>query len=249
MRLEELQKKMIGHITDPEIQEADFSLIKSQKNISAVERLGSYRRSCLNRLVESFKSDFEVTCHFLRENKFENFALQYLHEKPSHTHYVNELGRGFSDFLKGQLNNHEYPFIYDLIELEWRMVESFYDFSDFRVPNTDRAGLWVNPSLIFISSAWPLDKIWSEKKKYSAEDVLLVSWSHMNRVSQIKRLGRIEYSVLTSLFKTKSIEETIEALCRRYCEDELLPVFQKSLSNWVEDGLVQLSSVSKRGAD
>jgi|GEM_PF-4556828 len=241
MRLEELQEILIGHITDPHVHETDFSVIVAQKGITPEQRLGSYRNSCLNRLIESFKGDFEVTLKFLGEEVFKSHALEFLHFYPSQTHYINELGKDFSVFLQNSEAIDSYPFLAELIDLEWRMVESFYDFSNHEDKKMYESGLWANPSLIFITSSWPLDKIWNELKSFPCEDVLLVSWSHMDRVSRILRLSIIEYSVLKSLFETRSLEKTIDSLERDFSETDLLAIFQDSLSLWVRNGLIRLS--------
>jgi hypothetical protein len=241
MRLEELQKKLIGHITDPHVHEADFSVIVSQKGISPEQRLGSYRNSCLNRLTESFKGDFEVSLNFLGEEVFEYHAREFLHLHPSQTHYINELGKDFSVFLQNCEELESYPFLSEIINLEWRMVESFYNFSNREQNKSDQSQIWVNPSLIFVTSSWPLDKIWNELMAYPEEETFLVSWSHMDRVSRLLSLNEIEYTVLRSLFETRSLEKTIDSLENNFTETDLLSIFQDSLSLWVKNGLIELS--------
>lgn len=75
------------------------AVVRSTSRLSASQRLDLYRRSYRLRLLEVMRAGYPGLRHMLGPELFDEFALDYLHARPSRTYTLQRLGEGFADHL------------------------------------------------------------------------------------------------------------------------------------------------------
>ena len=122
-------------------------VITRSRTLSAAERLAIYANAYHSRLLECLGEVFPMLKRTLREDAFEGLAFGYLHEYPSRSYTLNELGRHFPRYLEQTRpscdDNESAPidagagdgtaelppdwpgFLIDLARLEWGIYEVF----------------------------------------------------------------------------------------------------------------------------
>lgn len=149
-RLGSIQRWMQAVITHPDGVEAGLDstdaralidvsperieeVVRRSQRLSATERLRIYANAYFARLVECLRNEFPALSYALGEEGFDAFALAYLDARPSRSYTLNELGAGFSGFLRetrpaddGSTGDADWPeFLIDLATIERCYSEVF----------------------------------------------------------------------------------------------------------------------------
>ncbi len=106
-----------GLIDEP--SEVDRVLTRGPQ-LSARQRLSTYRHGYRARLVECLVDDYPAVQYAVSEAAFEVLALDYIEHHPSRSPNLNFFGRHFADHLR---KRKEDGFLVELSVLEWTMVE------------------------------------------------------------------------------------------------------------------------------
>jgi hypothetical protein len=105
-------------------------LIRPGRTLSALERANIYNRQYWYRLLDSLAEDFPAVIRLLGEKQFLRLSIAYLHEHPSRSFTLRNLGRRLPGFLR------KHPewlpeargLAADVARLEWAKVEAFDGF-------------------------------------------------------------------------------------------------------------------------
>lgn len=218
----------------------DASFVKSDKNLSATQRLHTYKNSSFAKVESCLSEDFQVCKNIIGEKYFSEILKGYIKLYPPNTHYINECGRHFPDFIKqAQITNH--PYIYDLAKLEWMRVLSFYDFFNYNDKDINTSEVYINPSLKIIESQWPLHLIWDEEISYDKSSTTIFIWTTEDRSVHVDAWKELETNVLKEIIKKKSLEKSIEGLLDIHEADPLSEMLNKNLPIWVNKGLFEVN--------
>jgi hypothetical protein len=120
-----------GHI-DVGPDEAE-SVVTRSRTLTALERLAIYGYAYYARLLECLREEFPVLKHALGEEVFDAFAVGYLHQYPSRSYTLFQLGANFPRYLAetrpeggGEGLPADWPdFLIDLATLERTFNEVF----------------------------------------------------------------------------------------------------------------------------
>ncbi len=100
--------------------------------LSAAQCLAIYQRGYYARLLQCLQGQFKALNHALGPPLFADFARQYLHDTPSRSATLAELGRGFAPWLQSNRPDAEeaekeswIDFMVDLADFEWTLYTLF----------------------------------------------------------------------------------------------------------------------------
>ncbi len=226
--------------------------------IDKTARLDIYAEAYFARVLESMKSDFQITARILNETSFQKLASDYLKQYPSKTANIGEVGRYFSKFVAGYEDLKNAAFLESLIEMEWLMIESFYaDDSDFLEPlklallsdeDWENAEFKLAPYVRLIESDWPLDQFWIlQDETISKEDIdckklnskkqsfLL---SRRNGSVTLEKLSPPEYMILQKLHSGASLIEVLNESQNDFSEDDAGSKIMTWFNEWVSRGII-----------
>lgn len=238
---ENIQNALIHGIAD-----AKLDLVIESGKISAQNRLETYRTSSFLKPQSVLVDDFQVTRSFLGEDIFDDLVRDYLEKHPPNTHYINECGRYFADFLLSQLDLQKLPFLADLAGLEWLRVESFFDFFNFQKdqgPVVRKPGvIFKNCSLKKVESEWPLGEIWDLEKAKNKKQSTIYIWTTENRKVHVESWEGLQKDILETLLESVTLEEAIALVSEKHLEDDLIEIFSNQLPRWVNQGLFEIQT-------
>jgi hypothetical protein len=74
-------------------------VVGRSRALTGLDRLEIYQRAYYARLLECLREEFPVLAHALGEDTFNEFAVAYLQQYPSHSYTLNQLGVLFASYL------------------------------------------------------------------------------------------------------------------------------------------------------
>ena len=89
------------------------------------ERLAIYHGQYPLRMRDALSGDYPGLEHFLGEEGFARFVLDYVQAHPSRSYTLNRLGDHVPEFIKGRTGLKHRDFLYDLARLERAVSEAF----------------------------------------------------------------------------------------------------------------------------
>ena len=91
-----------------------------------VGRTQIYQNAYVTRIAEALQADFKVLNRAMGADVFASLAARYLLEYPSSYFNISDVGKNLGMYLKTTEFETEVPFLSDLAELEWALIESFW---------------------------------------------------------------------------------------------------------------------------
>ena len=215
-------------------------------------RLRIYRNHVLVTLTDALIATFPVVCRLVDERFFRYAADQYIRAHPPTVPCLFEYGESFAAFLAtfGPCQHLEY--LPDVARLEWAI--NFADHADDAVAidatrlgevPTDRIGsvtLALHPSVSFLSSRWPIDRIWRANQPDADPDAT-VNLDAGGAQLEIRRVGEdvvfrslddATYAFRTALACGESLELAVAAAHSADLDVDLALTMQQLLA----DGIV-----------
>jgi hypothetical protein len=133
-------------------------------------RLDIYRNNISVSLKQVLKDTFPVVCRLVDERFFLYAADEFIHINPPEQACLFRYGARFADFLAGFPPCRELIYLPDVARLEWLMNAAAYAAEATPLPpstlnsvterDAARLVLRLDPSLGFLESFWPVDRIW-----------------------------------------------------------------------------------------
>lgn len=233
-------------------------------------RLDIYAEAYFARLVDSLAKDFEAVHSILEEESFRKLVADYLEAYPSKTPNIGEVGRGFPRYVRASAFASSVPYLADLAELEWALIEAFYAEN---VPGFDPASLaslspeaWsdvrlvLHPSVRLLCLRWPVDAIWKARHEadvpteLSPDDTKLLVY-RQGVTLNVDRIDSLQGKLLELISGKLPLGAALEQLQSEFdmeaseqagtSETELVQLFQQWFSRWVAAGIIQSVEVPR----
>ena len=195
-------------------------------------RLRIYRNHAVITLTDALKATYPVICRLVSDGFFayaaHEFMREHMPEKPS----LAEYGGAFPDFLAEFPPCRDLPYLADVARLEWTINEALHaenvaaiarsELSGISATDAPRLVLTLHPSLRFLDSRWPIERIWRANQADGDPDlaidldsggVRLQVHRRGDRVA-IKSLTECECAFLRALAGGKSLGDAADAALR-----------------------------------
>ncbi|MGH7334177.1 MAG: DNA-binding domain-containing protein [Candidatus Rokuibacteriota bacterium] len=144
-------------------------------------RVQIYRHHVLTSLTQALKDTYPVVCRLVDERFFAFAADRYIRACPPTGPCLFEYGSSFPPFLAQFPPCADLAYLPDVARLEWAINAALHALDNdpidpawlARVPAADVTKLTVrlHPSLSFIDSAWPIDRIWQANQPEADPDL------------------------------------------------------------------------------
>jgi len=138
--------------------------------IAAAERLAVYRNNVQISLTDALRDTFPAVCRIVDERFFAYAAQIFLGRHPPTRACLAEYGAGFADFLAAFPPCRELVYLPDVARFEWLMNRAAHaadaealapsSLAGVAAADTPRLVFRLDPSLGFLASPWPVDRIW-----------------------------------------------------------------------------------------
>lgn len=154
------------------LQEDDGALaaLIADDGVAAVDRLAVHRNNLRISLADALRDTFPVVCRLVDERFFAYAADQFLTTHPPRCACLAEYGAGFADFLAAFPPCRELTYLPDVARLEWLLHVAAHAAEAAPLPpsslavvaaaDTPRLVFRLAPSLGFLASPWPVERIW-----------------------------------------------------------------------------------------
>lgn len=133
-------------------------------------RLALYRHHVFETLTDVLKATYPVVCQLVDERFFAYAADQYIRRQPPTGPCLFEYGASFAQFLADFPACRELVYLPDVARLEWALHLAWYAadavpcavecLRDLAPPELASLTCMLEPSVSYVRSAWPLDRIW-----------------------------------------------------------------------------------------
>jgi hypothetical protein len=206
MNLLELQRRMAKDVRRP--LTADYKMqrttedgestekivanyISPNTRLSSFERLEIYNRQYWFRLVSAVSEDFPTLNAVIGAKRFDSLILAYLHENPSTSWTLRDLGAKLPAFLEAhsEFGGRRHRLAVDVARLEWAYVNAF-DGRELGPLSTEGvqqivpdSQLSLQPHLQLLELTYPVDSLVVAVKK-GAPDTDIVSGAASQRVTR-----------------------------------------------------------------
>src|SRR5215469_15367677 len=160
---------VLGH------DEASLADAIAEGGIAPASRLQIYRHHYEISLTEALKAIYPVICRLVDERFFGYAAHEYIKAHPPRRPCLHEYGESFAEFLAGFPPCRALAYLSDVARLEWRINASLHApaepplaadaFRDVAMDDYPRLVFRLLPSLGYLESPWPIDRIWSGREE------------------------------------------------------------------------------------
>jgi hypothetical protein len=161
-------------------------------------RLAIYRHHVLTTLTTTLASAFPVVCQLVDKRFFAHAADASIRKHPPVGPCLVEYGALFPEFLEGYPPCHGHPYLPDVARLEWAVHQAaqvaeirLLDRARFdAIPLDDlpRLRFSLDPTISYLSSPWPVDKIWRAHQE-GAEPAELLDLSAGGTCLEVRGVG------------------------------------------------------------
>jgi hypothetical protein len=148
--------------------------------VAASERLAVYRNNVQISLTDVLRDTFPVVCRLVDERFFAYAAHAFLSRHPPPRACLAEYGAGFADFLAAFPPCRELVYLPDVARLEWLMNRAAHSadaeplapasLASVAADDAPRLVFHLDPSLGFLASPWPVDRIWRLNRPGARDD-------------------------------------------------------------------------------
>ena len=209
-------------------QDALLELIAAD-GLASAARLGIYRNHVLVTLTDALKLTYPVVCRLVDERFFRYVADRYIRAHPPAAPCLFEYGESFAEFLAAFGPCQHLEYLPDVARLEWAINRALHaddvttlDAARLREVPAERIGdvkLVLDPCVSFLSSPWPVDRIWRANQPEADPDAT-VSLDAGGVCLEVRRLGEdaffrsldaASYALRTALAQGVSLEHAAEA--------------------------------------
>ncbi len=196
MNLLELQRRMAEDVRRPltadyQMQETTeegasvgaiaASYISPNPRLSSFERLEIYNRQYWFRLISAVSEDYPTLNAVLGPKRFDALILAYLHENPSTSWTLRDLGAKLPDFLEAHpdLAGRRHRLAVDVARLEWAYVDAFDGRHRAPLATEEAAAigpdskLSLQPHIQLLELSYPVDNLVLAVKRQAPETEIL----------------------------------------------------------------------------
>lgn len=159
---------------------APLAALIAADGLTAETRLAVHRNNIFASLTEVLRDAFPAVCRLVDERFFAYAAHEFISRHPPERAVLAEFGARFADFLAAFAPCRDLVYLADVARLEWLMAEAATAadaapvaataLAAIAAEDTPRLVLRLHPSLGFIASPWPIDRIWRANRRGAAGD-------------------------------------------------------------------------------
>jgi hypothetical protein len=260
--LETLQRWMqtvLMHPDGPLSDEAAVErLLTPSRRLTAAERLAVYHNAYHMRLLECLREEFPILRQTLGEETFDAFAYGYLHNYPSRSYTLTQLGARFASFLADTCPvdaGRWEEFLIDLATLEWTFSEVFdgpgIEGQPLFDPATITAEYWLQtrltlaPCLRLLRLRSPVQEYYAalrsgeEPLPPESADTFLAVTRH-DYIVRHYPLHPAEFALLHALAAGRTVAAALEEAAPRLANDANAATLLGSwFQRWAANGFIQ----------
>jgi hypothetical protein len=193
-------------------------------------RLEIYRHHVLTTLTSALEATFPVICRLVDRRFFAYAADSYLRAHPPTGPCLFEYGDSFPDFLAAFPPCRDLAYLPDVARLEWAISAALHApnvdamdpacLADVAAEDLPRLTFAVDPSVSYLESPWPVDRIWranQDEDGASSDPVDLASggvWLEVRRagdVATMRALAAADYALRTTFARGGTLEDAAAA--------------------------------------
>lgn len=193
-------------------------------------RLEIYRHHVLTTLTSALEATFPVICRLVDRRFFAYAADAYVRAHPPTRPCLFEYGDSFPDFLAAFPPCGDLAYLPDVARLEWAMSAALHapdvDAMDpaclahVAAEDMPRLTFTVDPSVSFLASPWPVDRIWRanhDEDGASSDPVDLASGGvrleirRAGDVATVRSLDAADHALRTALARGGALEDAATA--------------------------------------
>ncbi len=229
--------------------------IVATERVSAAQRIEIYANAYRSRLIECLRESYSALHTLLGDDAFERLCRAYIDSHTPHHYSVRWYGDRLATYLRGTAPYRDHPYLAELAEFEWRLMESF-DASDAPPVTVEEMSSippdrWpsltfaLHPSLRRLELAWNVAAIRSAvdeerdppSPQKGDQPAPWIIWR--NQLRQFYRsLPDAEAWMLTHAQRGEHFAALCEGLCQWKDESEVAVHAAGLLKQWIIDGLV-----------
>jgi hypothetical protein len=256
MELKELQKQFKSHLFS---QQSNIAGHIVSDNLSSEFRLSLYANGYVVRLIEVLENDYPVLKEFLGEEAFFELCRLYIARHPSKFASLRWFGQHLPAFLRGEAPYDQTPYLAELAQLEWTLVDAFNASDQVSIEEGDVARVPVekwpelsfafHPSVHVFSYYWNILPLWQAHKeqkpfpdveKLPAQESCLVWRRQLNTF--FRTLPKDEAELLGAACQGADFSQLCELLSedmREIQDPQEIPMRAASLlKTWIADTIV-----------
>ena len=254
------QSLLLKLITAPEgvekaLQESPGTVlpIRGDSLLSSVERLDIYANMYFYRIRDSLKEDFPAVLKILGKIGFHNLITEYLFVSPS-THYsLRYAGQHLPRYLKRHRLLKKYPYLAELAELEWALLNAFDAPNSKVLAKEDLKAVtpeeWSHlrfhfiPSIQVFEFSYPVgqirDRALRGKKvpSFRKKKTRLLVWRRNFKVC-FRDTDELESKILYRLGQETFFGDLCHRLSRRPGGKSAPIILARYLQTWIREGLL-----------
>ncbi len=193
-------------------------------------RLEIYRHHVLTTLTSALEATFPVVCRLVDRRFFAYAADTYLRAHPPTRPCLFEYGDTFPDFLAAFPPCRDLAYLPDVARLEWAMSAALHApdvdamdpacLADVAAEDMPRLTFAVDPSVSFLDSPWPVDRIWranQDEDGASSHPVDLASGGvrlevrRAGDVATVRALAAADHALRMTLARGGTLEDAAAA--------------------------------------
>jgi hypothetical protein len=242
IKLAEIHKAFIQGIYGQADLAAD-AFIASREGMSAEQCLAVYQGSVFGNLSSALMDIYPATLQCLGEQFFQAMALRYLKQNPSTSASLDDYGQSLAEFSESFEPLANYPYIPDLLRLEWCWHRAFHasdesplDFSILaEIPYEDSEHMMFTlaASIHLLSSDYPVADIWrhclQDKSTGNNDEALdlaqggqsIMVWRAANYELRVDVLTSLEFDLLQRIKKSQTLGTILADLQSKYLSEDI----------------------------
>lgn len=166
--LREIQLTMLKAILNRDDADAAAHIVTG--GIAPANRIAIYRHTFESSLTKALRLAFPAVDKLVGTEFFDGAAMQFIHERPPHSGYLDEYGGEFADFLEAFPPAFSLKYLADVARLEWAINRAIHaadaralevsSLTKFDDAAHERLRFTPHPSLGLLRLDWPADVIW-----------------------------------------------------------------------------------------
>jgi hypothetical protein len=224
--------------------------IAGDARLSATERLDIYAEQYFYRVHDCLAEDFPALRAVIGETRFHNLVTDYLLAHPSTHPSLRFVGRRLATFVVTHALCARWPFLGDLVRLEWALLDAF-DAAD-ATPLTEAtlaalpADAWAElrlrpvPSLRLLDLEWLVDDTWTRVQRRedpgapAAGPASLLVWRRDLCVLH-RRLERAERQALGAVGDGRTFADVCDAVADTVESSGVATLVTGFVRRWLTD--------------
>ena len=236
--------------------------VSTSGELSKIERLSIYAEGYFARILEVLEQDFCTVANILEKDSFAKLVADYLKKCPSTYTNISSIGKDIPRFVRDYEMTRDYEFLWDLAELEWKIIESFYaknleklevarlqKISEAEWPN---AVFQLDPSVHLIKSNWAVHELWTKRNVPELDDLVtsmdeienhLIVYRNRNGNVCVESASCEKFSILTKMHEHLSLLE----ICELFESQTQVPPIMEWFQEWATNGVIQDIQISPIG--